>query len=666
MKRSLPLLGIVLAGLFVTVCAGQNAQPPVGEKPPPAVLKEITQKVSLLSKKIDSLQRQGVRDPILSDLEVYHRAAAMVVRLDEFTSKDTTAWVLDALDRGLLRASQAAQGEAPWQSVTGQSVIRSFRSRIDGTVQPFAVTLPADYGKDARKKWRIDVVLHGRDDGLNEAKFLSQHAEARAPAGQDFIRLVVFGRGNNAYRWAGETDELEAVNTFIATERDILKRDLLDPYRMVLRGFSMGGAGTWHIGLHRPDQWCVLGPGAGFVSTHGYVKGLPDSLPSYQESCLRIYDAVDYAENAFNVPVVAYAGAEDLQRQAAETILAQLKPLGIPMTFLKAPGLKHQFPKEWQAKAEAAYAPFVAKGKPEYPPRVHFVTYTLKYPACAWVEILGLDKHYEKAVVDAVRDEDGFTVRTANVRAFGLTMPPAPAKDQIIRIDGQTVPTKVWLRPDNTYQVYLERKGGKWHEVLAQRIITDRTQRPQKVNGMVGPIDDAFRESFLCVRGTGKPWHVATNKYVEADLLRFSREWAKYFRGEVHIKDDVDVTHEDIATRNLILFGDPGSNLFIAQVLDALPLRWTKDQIAFNGKPFPATNHVPALIYPNPLNPSHYVVLNSGHTFHEADFKGTNALLYPRLGDYAVLRLTAPESDPLAVDVATAGLFEEYWQLPKK
>ena len=41
------------------------------------------------------------------------------------------------------------------------------------------------------------------------------------------------------------------------------------------------------------------------------------------------------------------------------------------------------------------------------------------------------------------------------------------------------------------------------------------------------------------------------------------------------------------------------------------------------------------MIYPNPLDPTRYVVVNSGHTFGEKEFKGTNALLYPRLGDYA-------------------------------
>jgi hypothetical protein len=72
------------------------------------------------------------------------------------------------------------------------------------------------------------------------------------------------------------------------------------------------------------------------------------------------------------------------------------------------------------------------------------------------------------------------------------------------------------------------------------------------------------------------------------------------------------------------------------------------------------------MIYPSPLNTARYVVLNSGHTFHAADFQGTNALLYPRLGDYAVLKLAGTERDPLAVDVATAGLFDDFWKLSAK
>jgi len=69
------------------------------------------------------------------------------------------------------------------------------------------------------------------------------------------------------------------------------------------------------------------------------------------------------------------------------------------------------------------------------------------------------------------------------------------------------------------------------------------------------------------------------------------------------------------------------------------------------------------MLYPLSQLPEVFVVLNTGHTFHAADFQGTNALLYPRLGDYAILKLTNPEKAPLVVEVVTAGLFDENWKV---
>ena len=55
-----------------------------------------------------------------------------------------------------------------------------------------------------------------------------------------------------------------------------------------------------------------------------------------------------------------------------------------------------------------------------------------------------------------------------------------------------------------------------------------------------------------------------------------------------------------------------------------------------------------------------------GHTFHAADFLGTNALLYPRLGDYAILKPAPTEKDPLAASVVIAGLFDDFWRVKKE
>ena len=185
------------------------------------------------------------------------------------------------------------------------------------------------------------------------------------------------------------------------------------------------------------------------------------------------------------------------------------------------------------------------------------------------------------------------------------------------------------------------------------------------MKGLQGPIDDAFTDAFLCVRGTGKPWHAATQKYADANLARFEAEWSKYLRGRLPIKDDVAVDDADIASKHLILFGDPSSNSILGQIVDALPLTWTAKDVAFKGKTASAAGHVPVLIQPNPLNAAKYVVVNSGHTFHAKEFQGTNAQLYPRLGDYALLRLEPTSTDALGVEVVHAGLFDEYWRLPE-
>ena len=85
-----------------------------------------------------------------------------------------------------------------------------------------------------------------------------------------------------------------------------------------------------------------------------------------------------------------------------------------------------------------------------------------------------------------------------------------------------------------------------------------------------------------------------------------------------------------------------------------------------NGVEYDTNTHIPVMIYPNPIDPGHYIVLNSGHTFREADLKGTNALLYPRLGDWAVIKPTPTTNDPSAYEVVSAGLFDENWQFANK
>jgi hypothetical protein len=189
--------------------------------------------------------------------------------------------------------------------------------------------------------------------------------------------------------------------------------------------------------------------------------------------------------------------------------------------------------------------------------------------------------------------------------------------------------------------------------------------------GVQGPIDDAFTAPFLCVRGTGQPWQPAIGAWADASLRRFSYEWARYMRGDLPVKNDTEVSPEDVRTKNLILFGDPGSNSWIRKVLPKLPVTWTREVVEVGGEHKPAKDYAPVLICSNPLTDAgdHYVVVNSGHTFHEKEFATFNYLLFPRLGDWALLRVLTgaekwqPGMESFPEEVVQAGFFDEQWNL---
>ncbi len=139
--------------------------------------------------------------------------------------------------------------------------------------------------------------------------------------------------------------------------------------------------------------------------------------------------------------------------------------------------------------------------------------------------------------------------------------------------------------------------------------------------------------------------------------------WRRQFRGEARVKDDKDVNDADIAAHNLVLWGDPASNAVLAKIADKLPIKWDKDGVRLGDKTYGADHHVPVLIYPNPLNPKRYVVLNSGFTFREYDYLN-NARQVPKLPDFAVVDIDVPVSSRAPGGIVAAGFFTETWGLP--
>jgi len=176
-----------------------------------------------------------------------------------------------------------------------------------------------------------------------------------------------------------------------------------------------------------------------------------------------------------------------------------------------------------------------------------------------------------------------------------------------------------------------------------------------KRHGLQGPIDDAFLDSFLCVRPVGK-LNSQVRKFAANQLTRFQDEFARWMRGDIRVEQQSELTDADHKANNIVLFGTPGDNPLIARIIRESPISWSRTKIRVGKRSFSAHTHMLSMIRPNPLNPSRYVVINSGHTFHAADFQGNNVLLYPRVGDWAV-------TDVRTGKVVAEGYFDRNWRL---
>ena len=258
-----------------------------------------------------------------ADVAVFQKAAVWVLQQGEFFDENDVKATLRVLQRGLAR--RATGRGTP--SLDGRPRLDRARLRLEGRRLGPALRRDRSRGAGAHRRptapGSTSCSTAGTPRSTRPGSSPPTTASPPPATRTGKITLHVFGRTNNAYRWAGEADVFEAI--------EAVKRNYpVDERRIVLRGFSMGGAGAWHLGLHHPSLWSSVEAGAGFTETRHYAEAQGRS-PQYQEKALHIYDAVDYALNAFDVPIAGYGGEDDPQPQASINIEDALKALGFAM-----------------------------------------------------------------------------------------------------------------------------------------------------------------------------------------------------------------------------------------------------------------------------------------------------------------------------------------------
>jgi hypothetical protein len=637
-------LALVIAGKAQT-----KRIPPPGIEVPAPIRAELESGSRELAFEIAKLKKDFAADPQkraeIPSVEIFHKAVDWALRYDEFFDAKQFAIAGDQLAQGFQRAKDLRRGVPGWNEATGL-VVRGYRSFIDGSVQPYGLIVPADWTPTDKKKRPLHLWFHGRNEKLSELAFIDERQRNEGefvPPGAFVLHL--YGRFCCANKFAGEVDAFEAMGAVAAHYP-------IDPLRVVVRGFSMGGASTWQMATHHPGMWAAAAPGAGFAETAEFFKvftpGKP-AVPWWEQVLWRWYDATTWAGNLRGLPLVAYSGALDGQKQAADIMLRHAEKEGVVFPHIIGPQTAHKYHPDAKPEIEKFITAAVAKGRDPRPQSVKFSTYSLIYPSRAWVTITAMNQQWERAEVEATLRDGMVTTTTKNVAALKFDLPAEP-KVRVV-IDGQTM-REAWSGP-----LHLQRLSGEsWAPA-----VSPLGQQGRKNSATCGPIDHAFMAAFLHVRPTGTAAHAAVDAWVKREMVHATTQWRQVFRGDAPIKDDTTVTDEDIRSNHLILWGDPASNVVLKKIADRLPVKWAGDKLEFRGYRLEAAHHAPVLIFPNPLNPAKYVVLNSGHTFRERAALN-NSDQTPKLPDWAIIDIRVPTDDRWPGLVYDAGFFDEQWR----
>ena len=551
-----------------------------------------------------------------TDVEVIHKAIRFALENGEFYDPKKDLQKVAAL----VRAADAKES-----SPHGLK-IRGYRSAIDGSLQPYGIEVPE--GLDLKKPAPVWIWLHGRGDSKTDLHFLH---ERLGKDGQfrpgDAIVLHPFGRQCIGWKHAGEIDVFEALT-------DLASQYKIDPQRIALCGFSMGGAGAWHIGAHYTDRFAVVHAGAGFAETARYTKlKEADYPPDYEQLLWGQYDVPGYARNLLNVPLLAYSGENDKQMQAALVMEEALAAQGHALKHVIGPGMGHKYHPDSKMQIEAWIGAALKKGRDLTPREVHFQTRTLRYNRMGWVEVTGLRQHWRDSRVDASVEDGSVTVTTKNVTSLRLS-PGKPIG--VVRIDGQM------LQGLKGNAVSLKLHDGKW------AVGSPQVPGQRKSPGLQGPIDDAFMSPFLLVLPDKKSASTLHQRWLEFEIAHFQKRWKELFRGELRTKRDSQLSAEDHASYNIVAWGTPDSSEVVRAAMARAPEHEPAHQVV-------------AMIRPNPDNPQRYLLINSGPTFREAHDR-TNSLQNPKLGDWAVIDLRTDPNVAAPGEIVASGFFDEEWR----
>jgi predicted esterase len=225
--------------------------------------------------------------------------------------------------------------------------------------------------------------------------------------------------------WGYETDGFP-----LLAEDEVRRRWPIDPDRVVLMGYSMGGFGTWNVGLRHPDRFAAIAPLAGGISRKEFVEQRDDQ-------------ARRLLGNARMVPTFFVHGSRDpvVPFRFSRTIAQELTTLGAEHRFTEVEGGGHVLmPFLSGNELTTQFATWLAaRVRDPHPRKVEHHALDDAHGASWWVRVEALSAPTARVEAEVV-EGNRIVVKTEGVSRLTLTLDPTlldPTKPVRVELDGR-------------------------------------------------------------------------------------------------------------------------------------------------------------------------------------------------------------------------------------
>lgn len=457
-----------------------------------------------------------------------------------------------------------------------QTQKRTFVSEIDGSVQYWALN-PAsvEHGDTARAA--LFLSLHGAG-----VEAIGQ-ADAYAPKRWGNLAAAT-NRRPYGFDWEmwGRLDALEVLNQAITQFHP-------DPQRVYLTGHSMGGHGTWQLGVLFPDRFAAIGPSAGWISFTSYGGGVRQTNPSPVIELLQraaaAEDTLALATNLVETAVyILHGDADDnVPVTEARRMREHLAQFHDDFQYHEQPGAGHWWDASDEPGADCVdWAPmfdFFAHHVRRTEASTREIRFSTVNPGvsarCQWLEIEQQQKSMRMTTVK-IRWDPGkrrFVGTTENAASIALSLQQVkPGPPLRIELDGQVLDSLAWPK---TPRLLLDRLDGRWGVASGELSAAKNPRR-------YGPFKEAFNHRVEFVYGTaGRPeenaWSLAKARF---DAEQF------YYRGNGAIEVLSDVEFDDHADpdRSVVLYGNADINRAWSRLLVDSPVQVRRGEIRIGSR----------------------------------------------------------------------------------